>query len=232
MACTPHIVPGIYENDAAGISAALAQFADSLRQERIPLALVPGADVHVAPDLLGKLKSGIVPTLNTSRYFLLEPPHHVVPPRIAELVRDLLGAGYVPIITHPERLSWIKTHYDLLEQLNDLGCRLQVTADALTGEFGRDASSYAWRLVEEKRVDIIASDSHSPGGRPPRLSKARAAVAQRFGEACADEMVIRRPASILANQPLPPVVAVGERERAGRRRWASTLRRIAGIKDE
>jgi protein-tyrosine phosphatase len=232
MACTPHIVPGIYENDIDVISGAVSSLASLLRNERIPLGLVTGADVHVAPDLVAGLRSGSVPTLNGSRYFLLEPPHHVVPPRIVELAQDLLAAGYVPIITHPERLSWIKTHYDLLTQLNGMGCRLQVTADALTGEFGRDALSFAWRLLEEKRVDIIASDSHSPGGRPPRLSKARFAVAQRFGEASAEDMVNRRPAAILANESLPAVSAVDARKQVGRRRWMSTLRRIAGIKEE
>jgi protein-tyrosine phosphatase len=193
--------------------------------------LVGGADVHVAPDLPEALRSGRIPTLNGSRYFLLEPPHHVVPPRFAELVANLLDIGYVPIITHPERLTWIKTRYELIAEVNDMGCRLQVTADALTGGFGREASALAWRLVEENRVDIVATDSHSPTARPPRLSAARNALAQSVGSAKAEEMVLHRPAAVLANQELPPVAAVSRRP-VRRKPWMETLRQFAGIRSE
>ena len=231
MACTPHITPGIYDNDGRLIAAATAKFSGLLKQAQIPLTLHVGADVHVAPDLPGKLKSGEVPTLNGSRYFLLEPSHHVVPPRIDDVVQSLIAVGFVPIITHPERLTWIRTHYDLLARLNDLGCRIQLTADSLTGGFGRTALFYARRLVSEGRVDIVASDCHSPVGRPPRLLAARGAVAEQVGASKAEEMVLHRPAAILADQPLPPVVPTRTEATVRRRRLAGVLRRIARIKD-
>src|SRR5690606_21598918 len=142
------------------IKDATGKLATALEQAQIPLKLVVGADVHIAPDLPEKLRSGVVPTLNNSRYFLFEPPHHVVPPRIDNLVERLFDAGFTPIITHPERLTWIETHYGIIERLNDCGCRIQVTADSLTGEFGEKALFYAQRLVDEERVDIVASDCH------------------------------------------------------------------------
>ena len=48
-ACTPHIYPGLYENDRAGIRRALAEFAAQLQRRKIPLQLVIGADVHLTP---------------------------------------------------------------------------------------------------------------------------------------------------------------------------------------
>ena len=44
------------------------------------LRLTSGADAHLTPELLDRLKKGTAPTLNGGRYFLLEPPHHVAPP--------------------------------------------------------------------------------------------------------------------------------------------------------
>src|SRR4249919_2472119 len=67
IACTPHIYPGVYDNNATGI------------------------------------RNGRIPTLAASRYLLLEPPHHVAPPRFEDLVFEVMTAGYVPVITHPER---------------------------------------------------------------------------------------------------------------------------------
>ncbi|MGX7872031.1 tyrosine-protein phosphatase [Mesorhizobium sp. ORM6] len=139
MVCTPHVMPGVYENDTADIAQAVQTLERELHGAGIPLALFVGADVHVAPDLPDRLRLGKVPTLNRSRYFLFEPPHHILPPRLKELASRLIGAGYTPILTHPERLTWIKSNYDVVERLNALGCLIQFTADSVTGAFGRTA---------------------------------------------------------------------------------------------
>ena len=232
MACTPHIVPGVYENDTASIAEAVGQLNAAVRKAGIPLVLAAGADVHLAPDLPQKLKSGDIPTLNKSRYFLLEPPHHVVPPRIEDLALRVLSDGFVPIITHPERLNWIRSHYDIILRLNDLGCRIQLTADSLTGEFGTVAQSFAIKLIDEGRVDIIASDCHGAGSRPPRLARAREMVTQRVGKASADAMVVHRPAAILNDQPLPRVPALRRKHEEQRMSWIGALRRLAKIEGE
>ena len=93
-----------------------------------------GADVHVAPDLAAQLKAGRALTINNSRYLLLEPPHHVPPPRLEDHIFGLQTAGYVPILTHPERLSWIEGHYDLVKRLVYSGILMQLTAGSLLGQ--------------------------------------------------------------------------------------------------
>jgi len=204
MACTPHILPGLYANDAESITTSVADLSTHLRNAGIPLNLVAGADIHVAPDLLEKLQSGVVPTLNGSRYFLLEPPHHVAPQWIEELADRILKAEFVPIITHPERLSWIEAHFPIIARLNEAGCRIQITAGALLGHFGRRAQFYAERLIAEERVDVVATDAHSVKRRPPSLKGARRWLADHVGEDRATEMVLDRPAAILADLVLPP----------------------------
>lgn len=200
MACTPHILPGLYENDAAGIQVRVAALRQALADEGIELTLVVGADVHVAPDLPEKLKAGRVPTLNGSRYFLLEPPHEIVPPNFETLVRRVIEKGYVPILTHPERLGWASSHYDIIDSVNRAGCLVQITAGSLTGSFGRRAQEMADRMLEEGRVDIIASDAHNVQGRIPGLSRARAIVVERYGQKMADDLVAFKPALVLQDQ--------------------------------
>jgi protein-tyrosine phosphatase len=112
MACTPHIYPGLYMNDGPGIRGAMEAFQLQLREHDIALQLVIGADVHLVPGLVAGIREGRIPTLHGSRYLLLEPSHHVVPPRLEDSVFQLLVAGFVPVITHPERLSWIADHYE------------------------------------------------------------------------------------------------------------------------
>jgi protein-tyrosine phosphatase len=216
MACTPHVVPGLYDNDFRIISSKLGELRQALSDRAIPLDLVIGADVHIAPDLDDRLASGVVPTLNRTRYFLLEPPHHILPPKLEEMTSRLIKAGFMPIITHPERLTWLRAHFGVIERLNEMGCLIQVTADSITGGFGKDAQNLALRLVDEGRVDIVASDCHGPVARKPVLSRARQAVADRLGESEARAMVLERPAAILDNRPIAAVGASRERAPAAR----------------
>ena len=60
-ACTPHILPGVYNNDGAGIGAAIDHLREALAEAGIPLRLVAGADAHVAPNLIAGLSGGRSP---------------------------------------------------------------------------------------------------------------------------------------------------------------------------
>ena len=43
-----------------------------------------------------------MPTLAGSRYVLLEPPHHVAPPRFEDTVFELVANGLVPVVPTPK----------------------------------------------------------------------------------------------------------------------------------
>lgn len=225
IACTPHIYPGMFDNDSAGIRAHIESLRGHLAAAGIPLELSWGADAHVSPDLLPRLKAGTVPSLNDSRYFLLEPPHHVAPPQFDQFVFSLLAAGYVPVVTHPERLSWIDDHYDTFCSLSDKGAWMQVTAGSLTGRFGKTARYWGERMLDEGRVDILATDAHHPERRPPLLAEGREAAARWVGAAEAVHLVETRPLGILQNlspDAMPP------RTRAPAPRQGSLWRRLFG----
>ena len=207
IACTPHIYPGMYDNDAAGIRAAVLALQSELDARGIALRLVEGADVHLDPGLVAGIRGGRIPTLAGSRYLLLEPPHHVAPPRFEESVFDLMVEGFVPVITHPERLSWVEAHYDTFVRLAERGAWMQVTAGALTGRFGRRVGYWGERLVGEGHCMVLATDAHHPARRPPLLAEAREAAARLVGHEAAGHMVVTRPAGVIADadpSTLPP----------------------------
>jgi protein-tyrosine phosphatase len=199
IACTPHIYPGLYENTASGIRAAIKSLQIELDRRSLPLRLVEGADVHLDPGLAAAIKAGRVPTLAGSRYLLLEPPHHVAPPRFQDSVFELMIAGFVPVITHPERLTWIEDHYAIFAALVDGGAWMQLTAGSITGRFGRRPKYWSERMLDEGLVHIVATDSHHPEKRPPLLAEGRDAVAARLGSSEAEQMVVTRPQGIVDN---------------------------------
>jgi protein-tyrosine phosphatase len=162
IACTPHILPGLYENTGPQIRQATKALQLVLEQEGIPLHLVTGADVHMVPDLAAGLQAGRLLSLNDTRYVLVEPPHHVAPVRIEDFFFNLLVAGYVPVLTHPERLSWIEVQYAAIQRMVKAGVWMQITVGSLAGNFGRSALKWANRMLDEGCVHILASDAHDP----------------------------------------------------------------------
>jgi len=199
MACTPHIMPGVFDNKGPDIRAAVAKLQNELDQAGIPLILATGADAHLAPNLLEGLKSGRVPRLGTSRYFLLEPPQDVLPPRFGDYTFGLLSAGFVPLLTHPERSPWIESHYKTLVAAVRSGVWIQVTAGAILGHFGRRAVYWVSRLLEDGLVHVIASDAHDTEKRPPRMQAAVEFVEKQIGPEEARNLVVIRPAGVLRN---------------------------------
>jgi protein-tyrosine phosphatase len=209
VACTPHILPGVYNNAGPGIRAAVAGLQDALDKEGIPLLLTTGADVHIGPHLVEGLQSGRLLPLGESRYFLLEPPNMIVPPRFENQLFNLVSAGYVPIVTHPERLGWPERDFAIFERIVRSGCWLQITGASLLGRFGRQVRDLSRRMLGQGLVHILATGARNTSRRPPLLSESFHAAAELLGEEEALRLVSIRPAGILKNvEPgkLPPPI--------------------------
>ena len=108
-----------------------------------------------------------------------------------------MTAGLVPVITHPERLTWIEDHYALFGELVKQGAWMQITAGSLTGRFGRRPQYWGERMLDEGLVHLLATDSHHIDKRPPLLAEGRDAAAKRVGDAEAVHLVVTRPQGIL-----------------------------------
>ena len=200
VACTPHILPGLYHNDARTIRAGAERLRAELVQRDIKLEVVCGSDAHMTPDFVAKLKSGEILTLAESRYVLVEPPHHVAPIRLEQFFFEILIAGYVPVLTHPERLTWIDSRYATIKRLARSGVWIQITAGSLVGDFGRSARYWAERMLDDGLVHILASDAHDVTRRPPNLAMGWEAARKRVGDDEARHLVLTRPRGVLKNE--------------------------------
>ena len=225
MACTPHIYPGLYLNDAAGIAAARDALQGALDANGIALQLTTGADVHLVPGILEGLRAGTIPTLHRTRYVLLEPSHHVAPPRFVESVFQLVAAGYVPVITHPERLTWIEDGFDVITGLLRQGAWMQVTAGSLTGLFGPRPKYWAERLLGEGLTHLLATDAHSSKRRVPVLSEGLAVAEKLLGAQEAQQLVQGRGRALMDNLPPSQAAPLPVGKPAPRRGWRELFAR-------
>jgi protein-tyrosine phosphatase len=201
MACTPHFMQGLYDNDAGHIRKQVALLNEIFHERDINLALVAGSDAHIRTDLPQCLKDGTVLTLHDTRYFLFEPSHATLPPRLEEFLFNVQVAGFVPILTHPERMKWMEQNFDMVKKLVQSGVWMQITAGSLTGRFGARPKYWAQRLLAEGCVHIIATDAHNVKSRPPLLAEAFEVAKAELGFDEATHLVVTRPTLVLENGP-------------------------------
>jgi protein-tyrosine phosphatase len=200
MACTPHFMPGLYDNEASDIRGRVGNLNQVLADEGIPLALVTGSDAHIRPDFLQCLRDGRLLTLHDSRYVLFEPPHNIMPPRLEDLLFNISVSGYVPILTHPERLKWIEQSYASFQGMAKAGVWMQITSGSLTGRFGKRPQYWAQRMLSEGIVSILATDAHNVSSRPPLLSEGFEIAVSELGQEQAEHLVFTRPLGVLEDQ--------------------------------
>jgi len=93
-----------------------------------------------------------------------------------------MSAGYIPIITHPERLRWIEEQYDVMGQAVHNGAWIQLTAASVTGKFGKRPQYWSDRMLDEGLVHILATDAHNMRTRSPVLSRSGSPTAHREAE--------------------------------------------------
>ncbi len=204
IVATPHTMDGVYVNEKQTIKNAVQALNKKVEEKKIPLNILPGADVHINVDLLDLLKEGKAITINDNqRYLLLEFPHRSVPPNIKNLIFDLNIQNLMPIITHPERNMVLQNDLDLLYELVLQGSMLQITALSLVGEFGPGAEKCCCELLKNNLVHVIATDAHSPESRPPVLSIGVEKAAKIIGEEMAQALVTSNPEAIIQGNDLP-----------------------------
>jgi protein-tyrosine phosphatase len=182
---------------------------DALRAAAGPaVTLYSGCDLHLSPpNIEDALAHPTRYTINAGRYLLVEFPDVLISRTAAHDFARLIEAGMLPIITHPERNFLLHRRLDDLRRWIGLGCLVQVTAQSLTGRFGREAREFSLALLGDDLVHFVASDGHDPSDRPPRLDEAYRKVATRFGAARAERLFTTNPRATLTGDPLPPVPA-------------------------
>ncbi len=214
LVATPHQRRAAWWNcDRDALRELRRSLAAAIADELPGLSILGGGEIRVDGEILAETEAlaaaarrdagtGLM-ALAGSRYLLLEFAPGEVPEAAADLVHELSVAGWRPILAHPEHIPWLAGELGNVERLVALGACCQVTAMSVTGDFGRRAQAVALRLIEAGLAHFVASDAHDLERRPPGLSRARRAIAARWGEALADRLCTANPRAVIEDRPLP-----------------------------
>jgi len=164
---TPHIRASLLDHPRelepflVGLDSAWAALKDLATGEFPEMRLERGAEVmlDVPNPNLAEPKIRLAET----SFVLLEFPFMSIPSHSTPAIRNLVEAGWVPVIAHPERYRNMPGNHDLVEQWRDAGARIQANSGSLIGQYGTVARNIVWELLRRGCVDYLCSDYHSRG---------------------------------------------------------------------
>jgi protein-tyrosine phosphatase len=202
IVATPH-ANFEYRYDRAAHLALLNEVRSRISDIGLNLQLTLGCDFHLSFE---NIEDAVAHperyAIGDTRYMLVELSEYTIF-HVTDSIFRLRSAGLEPILTHPERNPVLLKKPELVKDYVYAGALVQLTANSLTGFWGKYSQKMSESLLQQGLVHFIASDAHGIKGRPPLLSKARNVAANIVGEAAATRLVEDNPAAILANQPLP-----------------------------
>lgn len=204
VVCTPH-ANGRYDFNPEINRQKIAILREQLAATSVPLTLGLGCDFHLSYDnIQAAFKYPARYSINGLGYLLVELPDFNLPNGLTETFYELQVAKQRPILTHPERNQTLQADYKRMVGWLRGGLLVQVTADSILGKWGKRAEQLAHTFLENRWVNFLATDAHSLRRRPPRMRKAHALVAKRYGQSYADLICIANPAAAFHGAPLPP----------------------------
>lgn len=186
---TPHNMPGKGCPDAELVRAAVENLAEHAAQEDLPVEILWGTEYYYREEILELLEAGQGITLGDSDCVLVEFDPLVERTYFHNALRNILGAGYRPVVAHVERYGRVLEDMSLLRSLKKMGILLQVNALSVTGEDGRQAGKAVRKLLKNGLADFVATDAHSDGRRAPRMAKCAEVLHRKYGGSYAEALL-------------------------------------------
>jgi len=215
IVATPH-ANSRYPYNPAVIDAQIADLNASVGGIRVHR----GCDFHLQMDnIQDAVANPQKYSINGRGYLMVEFPDILLYRDVDAILNHLMEAGLIPVITHPERNSFLHARVDDLARWVTNGCYLQVTAGSMTGTFGKQAQRFARELLRRGLVQIIASDAHDCVYRPPALNAAYEAMAHEYGERVVRPLFVDNPHATITGDTLDADVRPVKPQRSWYQFW-------------
>ncbi|MGT2755613.1 capsular polysaccharide biosynthesis protein Cps4B [Streptococcus ovuberis] len=205
VVATSHRRKGMFETPETTILEHFRHVKQALADRLPDLQLLYGAELYFTSDILDKLEQKQVPTLNDTRFALVEFSGRTPWKDIHKGLQKLLFQGITPVVAHIERYDALAFEKDRVAELIKMGCYTQINSLSATKPklFGDGAKLHKKRaayFLEEGLVHVVSSDMHNLTNRQSYMKDAYQQILKRYGQAKADDLFIHNAKTLLNNE--------------------------------
>lgn len=161
---TSHYDSSRYKVDAGEIKEKVQILNAEIDKLGLDFRIYPGHEIQVELDMIKKLKSGELLTLNGSKYVLCELSFVNKPNFLKDLFYNMQLEGYIPIIAHAERYPYVEDHIEWLEDFIKAGALVQINYASI-----KSHADTTRELLQRNMVHIIGTDAHQSEWRSPDI---------------------------------------------------------------
>ncbi len=158
---TPHVHSEYYQNTREVILDGLVEVRKELTNKGLTIEVEAAAEYYMDSDLLRLIETpDEILSFGKKKYVLVETPFMNKPLIFDEVVFQLKSNGFIPVLAHPERYTYLIADRSWLKNIKDKGVMLQITSGSMVGAYGKGALKIVRQLLKENMVDFIGSDIH------------------------------------------------------------------------
>lgn len=208
IVATPHVVCGQHEQaDLLRIKERIHDLKELARGYSIEVK--EGCELFLNHDYLEALEQGIFIPIEDTQYLLVEFDVRKElgnENEVEDCLYEIQYKGYTPIIAHVERYFQEDLDSERIQDFIDNDYLIQVNATSFLGYHGKHAQKFAYQLLDQGLIHVIATDTHRCSGhRSPCLQEVFDVLVKKYNYEDIHTLMYENPLHILNNEEVETI---------------------------
>lgn len=199
---TSHYMNDRFEFDEANRKILLEAIKMGANNFGIDIELCLGSEIYATYDVVELLKEHQASTIDGTNYVLMELPMQSELPNLKNIIYNLMGSGYKPIIAHPERYEYVKEDPNWLIDYIELGVLFQSNYASILGWYGKTAQNTVKKLLKNSMIHFLGSDVHRAGTVYKEMSTILEELEKIIDSEILEELTTTNAELVLQNKPI------------------------------
>ena len=196
---TPHFRPSRWKKNADQTNTALRQTRNVAKKINPYLRVYLWNEAYWEDGLMYYLKKGDCITAGDG-YVLIENRPDCNEAALYRMAELLNANNYIPVFAHIERYQVVRRKKEIVDNLKNVGAWIQVNSTSISGKNGFLTEIFCRKLLKDRKIDLIGTDSHRVDFRPPEFRKCADYIKKSTSRAYFNMLMKENPRKLLTRK--------------------------------
>lgn len=199
---TSHYVENYYEADIQQRQESIDEINNKLEENGINIKIHCGSEIYVSQNMVELIKNKKASSLANTKYVLFELPMNNNIMYLDEIIFEIQSAGFIPVIAHPERYSYVQSNPKMLVELINKGVLFQANFGSIIGKYGNTAKKTLKKLLQYNMIHFLGADAHRSNSIYTNIDMAIIELRKIISEEKLIELTVTNPEHLLKNEDI------------------------------